>query len=103
MVINCACLLLPDFEIAAFIISACNTKTYFDTSEQRSFSKVLSDNFLIIGEEVLNLQTANCQLYPAQPSLSKLRYWIASARCSIFMSSLMPRSATVRDTFKIRS
>ncbi len=34
---------------------------------------------------------------------SKLRYWIASLRCSGRISSQFVRSAIVRETFKIRS
>ena len=41
--------------------------------------------------------------YPAQPSRSRLRYWMASARCSTRMSSLSAMSAMVRATFKMRS
>ena len=41
--------------------------------------------------------------HPAQPSLSRLRYWMASARCSTRMSSLSAISAMVRATLRIRS
>ena len=41
--------------------------------------------------------------YPAQPSRSRLRYWMASARCSTRMSSLSAMSAMVRATLRMRS
>ena len=42
-------------------------------------------------------------LYPFHPSRSRLRYWIASARCSTRISSESARSAIVRDTLRMRS
>jgi len=41
--------------------------------------------------------------HPAQFSLSRLLYWIASARCSILISGLSERSAMVRLTLRMQS
>ena len=64
------------------------------------------DERLLISELNLQPQTSNVEpqtIYPAHPSLSRLLYWMASARCSGLMFSLPARSAIVRATFKILS
>lgn len=59
-------------------------------------------HYLPAGRQVQN-SVFIIQTYPAQPSLSKLLKWIASAKCSSWISSLPARSAMVRATFKMRS
>ena len=57
----------------------------------------------IVANRFLPTRRSGSQPYPAQPSLSKLRYWMASARCSVRMSGLPLMSAMVRLTFRMRS
>jgi len=51
----------------------------------------------------IKLPPGRFRIYPAHPSLSKLLYCIASARCSTLISSEPERSAIVLETLSIRS
>jgi hypothetical protein len=88
------------------------TKTVKLRPRQSSVTRFLNLNIgCIIGENKYSrkrqgnnyLRGICFEYYPAQPSRSKLRNWIASARCSISIFSLPARSAMVRATFRIRS
>ena len=65
--------------------------------------KVQTAGTIVQIQRVMHVKSAWMAIRHTQSVRSNVRYWIASLTCSQVISSALARSATVRETFRIRS